>query len=84
MSDGAFQTLFSAEKESQWSWAYLNLEPIWSDRMVCETIEVMALQGVCLSLVMFSYCQEREEFVLTISHNHYSIKLSKKLLRDLN
>lgn len=79
---GLFETLFCTEKESEWPYAYLNLEP--PDGMVCETIKVIALQGVCFSLVMFSDCQEWEDFVLTISYNRYSIKLSKKLLRDIN
>lgn len=81
MSDGSFQTLICTEKESEWPHAYLNIEPIWSDRLVCETIKVIALQGVCFSLVMFSYCQEREGFVLTISYNHYGIKLSEKAFK---
>lgn len=81
MSDGSFQTLLCIDKESKWPYAYLNIEPILSDRMVCETIKVIGLQGVCVSLVMFSHCQEQEELVLTISYNHYDIKLSEKAFK---
>lgn len=84
MSDGSFQTLICAEKESKWSHAYLNVEPICSDRMVCETIKVMAPQrGVPLPGDVF-LLSGVGRVCSSISYNHYGIKLSGKLLRDLN
>lgn len=75
MCDGSFQT---QKRRAKFPYVYLNIEPIWSHSMVCETTNLIALQGPCLSLMMFSNGQEQEIFVLTILYNRYNIKLLQR------
>lgn len=59
---GLFQTLLCTEKVCSGSYTYFIRATIWSERMVCETTEVMAQQWLCISEVS---CAQQTITVLT-------------------